>query len=133
MYITSHYNCLCRPPYVQITPTSTSEMKERRMVRSLPGLPEASCSGKPPTILDIEGGIKDEKKGLGTRTLEHLSLRISSWGNKIQRVLRHFPVILLFSLMMSSLYPKEALTLYIGFLIFIVVTIYRRQLIGTPR
>ena len=125
MYITSHCNCLCRPPYVQITPTSTSEMKERRMVRSLPGLSEASCSGKPPTILDIERGIKEEKKGLGTRTLEQLS--------KIQRVLRHFPVILLFSLMMSSLYPKEALTLYIGFLIFIVVTIYRRQLIGTPR
>ena len=93
------------------------------MVRSLPGLPEASCSGKPPTILDIERGIKEEKKGLGTRTLEHLSL--------IQRVLRHFPVILLFSLMMSSLYPKEALTLYIGFLFFIIVTIYRIQLIST--
>ena len=103
------------------------------MARSLPGQPETSCSGKPPTILDIEGGIKKEKKGLGTRTLEHLSLRISSWGKKIQRVLRHFPVILLFSLMMSSLYPKEALTLYTGFLIFIIVTIYRKQLISTPK
>ena len=95
------------------------------MAKSLPGQPETSCSGKPPTILDIEGGIKREKKGLGTRTLEHLSL--------IQRVLRHFPVILLFSLMMSSLYPKEALTLYTGFLFFIIVTIYRKQLISTPK
>ena len=93
------------------------------MVRSLPGLPEASCSGKPPTILDIEGGIKEEKKSLGARTLEQLSLRIFSWGYHIQRVLRHFPVALLFSLMLSSLYPNVTLPLYIGFTIFIVVTI----------
>ena len=93
------------------------------MVRSLPGLPEVSCSGKPPTILDIEGGIKEEKKSLGARTLEQLSLRIFSWGYHIQRVLRHFPVALLFSLMLSSLYPNVTLPLCIGFTIFIVVTI----------
>ena len=103
------------------------------MVRSLPGLPEASCRGKLLTNLDIEGGIKEEKKSLGARTLEQLSLRISSWGYHIQRVLRHFPVALLFSLMLSSLYPNDALPLYMGFSIFIVVTIYRRQLIGTLR
>ena len=123
MYITSHCNCLCRPPYVQITPTSTSEMKERRMVRSLPGLPEASCSGKPPTILDIEGGIKDEKKSLGTRTLERLSLRIFSWGYPVQRVLRHFPVTPLFSLMFSSLYPNVTLPVRIGITISLNLTI----------
>ena len=99
------------------------------MAKSLPGQPETSCSGRPPTILDIERGIKREKKGLGTRTIKHLSLRMSPRAKKIQRVLRHFPTILLFFLMTSSLYPKEALTLYTGFLIFIIVIIYRKQLI----
>ena len=93
------------------------------MVRSLPGLPEASCRGKLLTNLDIEGGNKEEKKSLGARTLEQLSLRIFSWGYSVQRVLRHFPVALLFSLMLSSVYPNVTLPLCIGFTIFIVVTI----------
>ena len=93
------------------------------MMRSRPGQPEVSCRGRLLTNLDIEGGSKEEKKSLGARTLERLSLRIFSWGYHVQRVLRHFPVALLFSLMLSSLYPNVTLPLCIGFTIFIVVTI----------
>ena len=98
------------------------------MAESLLRQPETSCSERPPTILDVEGGMKREKKGLGTRTIKHLSLRIPPRAKKIQRVLRHFPTIFLFCLMTSSLYPKEALTLVTGFIILMIVIIYRKQL-----
>jgi len=84
------------------------------MVRSRPKQPEVSCRGRLLTNLGIEGGIKEEKKRLGTRTLERLSLRIFSWGYHVQRVLRHFPVALLFPLMFSSLYPNVTLPVRIG-------------------
>ena len=92
-------------------------------MRNLPGFPEASCRGELLTNLDIESGDKEKKKSLGARTPDWLSLRIFSWGYHVQRILRHFPVALLFSLMLSSLYPNVTLPLCIGFTIFIVVTI----------
>ena len=93
------------------------------MMRSRPGQPEASCRGKLLTNLDIEGGNKEEKKSLGARTLERLSLRIFSWGYHVQRVLRHFPVALLFLLMLSNLYPDVTLPLCTVFIVFIIVTL----------
>ena len=93
------------------------------MERNQPEFPEASCRGELLTNLDIESGDKEKKKSLGARTLERLSLRIFSWGYHVQRILRHFPVALLFLLMLSSLYPDVTLPLCIGFTIFIVVTI----------
>ena len=97
-------------------------MKDKEMTESLLKQPETSCSERPPTNLDIEGGSKEEKKNLGARTLERLGLRIFSWGYHVQRILRHFPVALLFSLMFSSLYPNVTLPVCIGIIIFIVVT-----------
>ena len=114
---------------LQITPCpdrTTPKKKhtpERKMVRNLPGSPEASCKEELHSLLDIESGDKEEKKSLGARTLERLSLRIFSWGYHVQRILRHFPVALLFLLMLSNLYPDVTLPLCIGFTIFIVVTI----------
>ena len=76
---------------LQITPCldrTTPKKKhtpERKMVRNLPGSPEASCKEELHSLLDIESGDKEEKKSLGARTLEWLSLRIFSWGYHVQR------------------------------------------------
>ena len=73
------------------------------MAKSLLKQPETLCSERPPTILDVEGGMKREKKDLRARTIKHLILRISPRARKLQKVLRHFPAILLLCLMTSSL------------------------------
>ena len=98
------------------------------MAKSLLKQPETLCSERPPTILDVEGEMKREKKDLRARTIKHLILRISPRARKLQKILRHFPAILLLCLMTSSLYPKEALTLVTGLIILMIVIIYRKQL-----
>ena len=104
------------------------KMEDKEVAKSLLKQPETFCSERPPTILDVEGGMKREKKGLGARTIKHLILRISPRARKLQRVLRHFPTILLLCLMTSSLCPKEALTLFTGLIILMIVIIYRKRL-----
>ena len=104
------------------------KMEDKEMAKSLLKQPETHCSERPPTILDVEGGMKREKKDLRARTIKHLILRISPRARKLQKILRHFAVILLLYLMTSSLYPKEALTLVTGLIILMIVIIYRKQL-----
>merc|ERR1711867_306509 len=103
-------------------------MKDKEVAKRLLKQPETFCSERPPTILDVEGGMKKEKKDLRARIIKHLILRISPRARKLQRILGHFPAILLLCLIKSSLYPKEALTLVTGFIILMIVIIYRKQL-----
>ena len=104
------------------------KMEDKEMAKSLLKQPETHCSERPPTALDVEGGMKKEKKDLRARIIKHLILRISPRTRKLQKILRHFPAILLLCLMTSSLYPKEALTLVTGLIILIIVIIHRNKL-----
>merc|ERR1712101_14980 len=73
---------------------------------------------------DIEGGMKKEKKDLKTRII---TLKNSPRIKKLRSTLAHVPPLLLSYLMVSSLYPKEALTIAIGFVILLIVNFYGRQ------
>ena len=73
---------------------------------------------------DIEGGMKKEKKDLKTRII---TLKNSPRIKRLRSTLAHVPPLLLSYLMVSSLYPKEALTIAIGFVILLIVIFYRRQ------
>ena len=62
------------------------------MAKSLLKQPETLCSERPPTILDVEGKMKREKKDLRVRTINHLILRISPRARKLQKKnLKTFP------------------------------------------
>ena len=76
---------------------------------------------------DIEGGMKKEKKDLKTRIIKYLTLKNSPRIRKLRNTLAHVPALFLSYLMVSSLYPKEALTIAIGFVILLIVIFYRRQ------
>ena len=86
--------------------------------------PETHYSKEPAPAPDIEGGIKKEKKDLKTRLI---TLKNSPRIKKLRSTLAHVPPLLLSYLMVSSLYPKEALTIAIGFIILSIVIFYRRQ------
>ena len=86
--------------------------------------PETHYSKEPAPAPDIEGGMKKEKKDLKTRII---TLKNSPRIKKLKRTLAHVPPLLLSYLMVSSLYPKEALTIAIGFIILSIVIFYRRQ------
>ena len=103
-------------------------MEDQEMAKSLPKQPETHCSERLPTALDVEGGMKKGKKDLRARIIKYLILRKSPRTRKLQKILSHFPAILLLCLMTSSLYPKEALTLVTGLIILIIVIIHRNQL-----
>ena len=60
-------------------------MEDQEMAKSLLKQPETLCSERPPTILDVEGGMKREKKDLRARTIKHLILRISPRARKLQK------------------------------------------------
>ena len=89
--------------------------------------PETHYSKEPAPAPDIEGGMKKEKKDLKTRIIKYLTLKNSPRIRKLRNTLAHVPALLLSYLMMSSLYPKEALTIAIGFVILLIVIFYRRQ------
>ena len=101
-------------------------MKDQEMAKSLLKQPETHCNKRLPTALDVEGGMKREKKDLRARIIKYL--RESPTTRKLKKILSHFPAILLLCLMTSSLYPKEALTLVTGLIILIIVIIHRNQL-----
>ena len=86
--------------------------------------PETHYSKEPAPAPDIEGGMKKEKKDLKTRLI---TLKNSPRIKKLKTTLAHVPPLLLSYLMVSSLYPKEALTIAIGFVILLIVIFYRRQ------
>ena len=86
--------------------------------------PETHYSKEPAPAPDIEGGMKKEKKDLKTRLI---TLKNSPRIKKLRSTLAHVPPLLLSYLMVSSLYPKEALTIAIGFIILSIVIFYRRQ------
>ena len=86
--------------------------------------PETHYSKELAPAPDIEGGMKKEKKDLKTRLI---TLKNSPRIKKLKRTLAHVPPLLLSYLMVSSLYPKEALTIAIGFIILSIVIFYRRQ------
>jgi len=86
--------------------------------------PETHYSKEPAPAPDIEGGMKKEKKDLKTRLI---TLKNSPRIKKLRSTLAHVPPLLLSYLMVSSLYPKEALTIAIGFIILLIVIFYRRQ------
>ena len=98
------------------------------MTKSLPKQPETHYSERLATALDVEGGMKKEKKDLRARIIKYLTLKNSPRIRKLKNILAHFPALFLSYLMMSSLYPKEALTLVTGLIILIIVIIYRNQL-----
>ena len=97
------------------------------MTKSLPKQPETHYSERLAPAPDVEGGMKKEKKDLRTRIIKYLTLKNSPRTRKLKNILSHFPAILLSYLMMSSLYPKEALTIAIGFVILLIVIFYRNQ------
>ena len=101
-------------------------MEDQEMAKSLLKQPETHCNERLPTALDVEGGMKKEKKDLRARIIKYL--RESPTTRKLKKILSHFPAILLLCLMTSSLYPKEALTLVTGLIILIIVIIHRNQL-----
>ena len=103
-------------------------MEDEKMTKCLPKQPETHYSERLATALDVEGGMKKEKKDLKARIIKYLILRNSPRIRKLKNILSHFPPIFLSYLMMSSLYPKEALTIAIGFVILIMVIFYRNQL-----
>ena len=103
-------------------------MEDQEMAKSLLKQPETHCNERLPTALDVEGGMKKEKKDLRARIIKYLILRESPRTRKLQKILSHFPAILLLCLMTSSLYPKEALTLVTILIILTIVIIHRNQL-----
>ena len=101
-------------------------MEDQEMAKSLLKQPETHCNERLPTALDVEGGMKREKKDLRARIIKYL--RESPTTRKLKKILSHFPAILLLCLMTSSLYPKEALTLVTILIILTIVIIHRNQL-----
>ena len=89
--------------------------------------PETHYSERLAPAPDIEGGMKKEKKDLRTRIIKYLTLKNSPRIRKLRNTLAHVPALFLSYLMVSSLYPKEALTIAIGFVILIIVIFYRKQ------
>ena len=101
-------------------------MKDQEMPKNLLKQPETHCNKRLPTALDVEGGMKRERKDLRARIIKHL--RESPMTRKLKKILSHSPAILLLCLMTSSLYPKEALTLVTILIILTIVIIHRNQL-----
>ena len=61
------------------------KIEDKEMAKSLLKQPETVCSERPPTILDVKGKMKREKKDLRVRTINNLILRISPRARKLQK------------------------------------------------
>ena len=103
-------------------------MEDEKTTKCLPKQPETHYSERLAPAPDVEGGMKKEKKDLRTRIIKYLTLKNSPRIRKLRNTLAHVPALFLSYLMVSSLYPKEALTIAIGLVILIIVIIYRNQL-----
>ena len=64
-------------------------MKDQEMPKSLLKQPETHCNKRLPTALDVEGGMKREKKDLRARIIKHL--RESPMTRKLKKNLITFP------------------------------------------
>ena len=102
-------------------------MEDEKTTKCLPKQPETHYSERLAPAPDVEGGMKKEKKDLRTRIIKYLTLKNSPRIRKLRNTLAHVPALFLSYLMVSSLYPKEALTIAIGFVILIIVIFYRKQ------
>ena len=102
-------------------------MEDEKTTKCLPKQPETHYSERLAPAPDVEGGMKKEKKDLRTRIIKYLTLKNSPRIRKLKNTLAHFPALFLSYLMVSSLYPKEALTIAIGFVILLIVIFYRNQ------
>ena len=102
-------------------------MEDEKMTKCLPKQPETHYSERLAAAPDVEEGMKKEKKDLRTRIIKYLTLKNSPRIRKLKNTLAHVPALFLSYLMVSSLYPKEALTIAIGFVILIIVIFYRKQ------
>ena len=102
-------------------------MEDEKTTKCLPKQPETHYSERLAPAPDVEGGMKKEKKDLRTRIIKYLTLKNSPRIRKLKNTLAHVPALFLSYLMVSSLYPKEALTIAIGFVILLIVIFYRNQ------
>ena len=102
-------------------------MEDEKTTKCLPKQPETHYSERLAPAPDVEGGMKKEKKDLRTRIIKYLTLKNSPRTRKLKNTLAHVPALFLSYLMVSSLYPKEALTIAIGFVILLIVIFYRKQ------
>ena len=109
------------------TPKEYHTFFRMETTKCLPKQPETHYSKRLAPAPDIEGGMKKEKKDLKTRIIKYLTLKNSPRIRKLRNTLAHVPALFLSYLMVSSLYPKEALTIAIGFVILLIVIFYRRQ------
>ena len=103
------------------TPKEYHTFFRMEMTKCLPKQPETHYSKRLAPAPDIEEGMKKEKKDLKTRIIKYLTLKNSPRIKKLRNTLAHVPALLLSYLMVSSLYPKEALTIAIGFIILLIV------------
>ena len=78
---------------------------------------------KLPFDVDLERGEKEKEGNTRAKVLGRVCHRIHAGGSHFLSIIAHFPIILLFSLMFSSLYSDATLPLCAALITSMIITI----------